>query len=74
MGPANICDGIFIKNSTVDLNAVTILANSSILGTGLGPACASTGGYNTVFKIQVDLFLWQHIKMESFWSLGQLIF
>ena len=57
MGPANICDGIFIKNSTVDLNAVTILANSSILGTGLGPACASIGGYNTVFKIQVDLFL-----------------
>ena len=57
MGPANIYDGIFIKNSTVDLNAVTILANSSILGTGLGPACASTGGYNTVFKIQVDIFL-----------------
>ena len=63
----------FLKISTVNLNALTVLAKSSIWGAWLGPARASIGGYNLVFKIQADIFLWQQVKMESFWSLGQLI-
>ena len=61
------------KNSTVNLSALTILTKSSIWSGWLGPACASAGAYNTAFKIQAEIFLWQQVKMESFWSLGQLI-
>ena len=63
----------FLKNSNINLNTLTILAKSSIWGAWLGPACAFAGGDNTAFKIQAELFLWQEVKMESFWGLGQLI-
>ena len=39
----------------------------------LSPECASAGEYNTAFKIQVEISLPQQVKMDSFWSLGQLI-
>ena len=52
---------------------LTILAKSSIWDASLGPACASAGVYNTAFKIQSEISLWQKVKMGSFWSLGQLI-
>ena len=52
---------------------LTILAKSSIWDAWLGPECASTGEYNTAFKIQTEVSLWHQVKMESFWSLGQLI-
>ena len=26
--------------------------------------CGSAGGYNTAFKIQVEIFLWQQVKMK----------
>ena len=35
--------------------------------------CASEGGYNIAFKIQEEISLWQQVKIESFWSLSQLI-
>ena len=63
----------FLKNSNVNLNTLAILAKSSIWGAWLGLACASADGYNTAFKIQVEISLWQQVKMDSFWSLGQLI-
>ena len=55
------------------LNTSTAVVKSSIWGTWLGPACASTGGYNTAFKNQTDIFIWQQVKMKLFWSLGQLM-
>ena len=51
---------------------LTILEKSSIWDAWLGPTCASAGGYNTTFKIQADISLLQQVKMESFWSIGQL--
>ena len=57
----------------VNLNTLTILAKSSIWDAWLSPECASTGEYNTAFKIQAEVSLWHQVKMESFWSLGQLI-
>ena len=59
----------FLKNSNVNLNTLAILTKSSIWGTWLGLACASADGYNTAFKIQVEISLWQPVKMDSFWNL-----
>ena len=54
----------FLKNSNVNLNTLAILAKSSIWGAWLGLACASADGYNTAFKIQVEISLWQQVKIH----------
>ena len=59
--------------SNANLNTLTILTKSSIWDGWLGTECFSAGEYNTAFKIQAEIFLWQQVKIESFWSLGQLI-
>ena len=73
--PGNICDTVFFKKivSNANLNTFTILAKSSIWDGWLDPEFASAAEYNTAFKTQAEIFLWQQVKMESFWSLGQLI-
>ena len=48
---------------------LTILAKNFIWDAWLGPECASAGGYNTAFKTQAEIFLWQQVKI----SLGQLM-
>ena len=54
-------------------DTLTILAKSCIWDGWLGPKFASAGKYNTAFKTQAEIFFCQQVKMESFWSLGQLI-
>ena len=55
-------------HAVVNINTLTILAKSSCWDAWLGPECASEGGYKTGFKIQVEISLWQQVKIESFWS------
>ena len=55
------------------MNELTVLAKSSICDAWLNRECAYAGGYNTAFKIQAEKSFWQQVKMNSFWSLGQLI-
>ena len=47
----------FEKNNTVNLNTSTILPKGSIWDACLGPKCFSSGGLNTIFKIQVPRYL-----------------
>ena len=61
------------KNNNINLQTLNILAKSSIWDALLVPECVSAGGYNTAFEIQAEISLLQQVKMESFWSLGQLI-
>ena len=55
------------KNSTVNLNTLTILAKSSIWIAWVGRECASAGGYTIAFKIQAKIFFRQQVMVESFW-------
>ena len=63
-------------SSNANLNTLTIylsltFVKSSIWDAWLGGECALV--YNTSLKIQAKILLWKQVKMESFWSLGQLI-
>ena len=52
---------------------VSYSCKSTIWVAWQGPECISAGGYNTAFRIQAEMSLWQQVKMELFWSLGHLI-
>ena len=66
-GPTNI-PTIFQKN----LKTSTILSKSSIWDAWLGPECSSAGGFNKLFKIQVQRYL-APSKDVIFRSSSQLI-
>ena len=53
--------------SNINLNSPTVLLKNFVFDGWLGaPKCPSAGGWNKVLQIQMEISLWQQVKMASF--------